>query len=648
MRSFPFFKFLIAFISGILAGYYSVFQFTDLGFIFGSLLVVFLSQHSYLRRKSILIKYSAPLFIYVFFVSLGNFLICVHDERNSICHFSKIPSQEKIVLWVETNAKIKSKGNILKVIGVQKGRRITPCNGKILMSSGFKQIELKASSRYIVKGEIQKIEKLPLVPGEFDYCRWLNRQNVYHEIITDSFSVFRVSTRTKSFFNDLSFSVQERINSIFQHSLTDPQIQIITAALLVGEDAGLSKKLQEAYSSTGTLHVLAVSGMHVGLLFGIIQFLFSLFSNGIVERIFKYILATLFIWIYAFLTGLSPSILRAVIMLSVFMTAQLIGKKSKSLNTLWISAFVMLMVDPLVLFDLGFQLSMSAVGGILFLYRDIRNFFPSSNKILAFVSDLISVSIAAQVFTLPLCVFYFHQIPLLFIFSNLLIVPLSTLCLFSSLCLFAFLDLSTLFKFFSLISFNLIKWMNDIVLFFHSLPFNSWSRVKFDFFELLLSYVLISVFYYSLKKKWKFGLSIFLTSLILIQVFALSENVKESYTEKIVVIKSGRKFFFLFQKGQKGFVFLGSKREIDNAKLKNYLAYKGLTVKVFFLKNEKIYKVICQGKQILFSPYKFSDKLSSKKFSSEIVFLIAKKSLFYKRKSQELPQQLHSFLEIEL
>jgi ComEC/Rec2-related protein len=204
--------------------------------------------------------------------------------------------------------------------------------------------------------------------------------------------------------------------------------------LIDGDDSLIPKQLLNAYASTGTLHVLAVSGMHVGLIYALIGF--ALFWMKLPAfKIPKLLLQLTLVWLYAILCGFSPSIIRAAIMISLHAFAACTDRPQQQINVLFSSAFVMLFLNPNLLFDAGFQLSFCAVLGLLTLYQPICRIWPIDNKWVIPVWKLSAASIAAQLATLPLAVYHFHQFPMLFLPANLLVVPVCTLCIYWGLLL---------------------------------------------------------------------------------------------------------------------------------------------------------------------------------------------------------------------
>lgn len=207
----------------------------------------------------------------------------------------------------------------------------------------------------------------------------------------------------------------------------------VLSALTIGDRTDLSESVYESYSVAGTSHVLALSGLHTGLLYALFFFLFKSVTGrrGIgrkVNAVFLFVL----LWGFAFFTGFSPSVVRSVTMLSVLVAADVFGRQTLSLNTLAIAAWMLLLVSPAWLFDIGYQLSFFAVASVLLIHRPLYRMLPVKGWVGKYVWGLMSVSVAAQLGTAPLVMFYFSRFPVYFLLANLVVIPLVTIILYAA------------------------------------------------------------------------------------------------------------------------------------------------------------------------------------------------------------------------
>jgi competence protein ComEC len=235
-----------------------------------------------------------------------------------------------------------------------------------------------------------------------------------------------------------SFEFRRNLFSKLRVILPDSHSFSIAAALMFGYKNELDKELRQSFSNIGAGHVLAVSGLHFNLIFGIAYFLLSFIGMSKKGRVVKQLILLPVIWGFAFLTGLSSSVIRAACMLSLWGFGNAFFYRPFGLNTLAATAFFMLLYNPLYLFDIGFQLSFLAVLSILIINLPLVQLYSSKNKIIQYLWELVAVSVSAQIGVLPISLYYFHQFPVLFLVTNMLLIPLAGI-------LMALIPLSLLF-----------------------------------------------------------------------------------------------------------------------------------------------------------------------------------------------------------
>lgn len=261
-------------------------------------------------------------------------------------------------------------------------------------------------------------------PEQFDYKGWLRRQGVSgrHFVRQDLKVLARGGEDKLSFFVK---RVRHDLASDIEEAFTKPETIAIAKALLLGEKRSLDPETRSAYGQAGVMHILAVSGLHVGIVYALFLFLANSIKLKGAARKFYFFGVVLFLWFYAALTGFSPSVIRASCMFSLLIFGQIQNRKPPTFNILAFSAMLMIAVDPSVIFDVGFQLSYLAVGGIVLLQPLILDFWLPKNRFLEYIWQLMTVSIAAQLATFPLSVYYFHYFPTYFLLGNLIVLPLA-------------------------------------------------------------------------------------------------------------------------------------------------------------------------------------------------------------------------------
>lgn len=276
----------------------------------------------------------------------------------------------------------------------------------------------------------------PLNPGEFDYRAFLANAGIHHTLRVN-FGAVHLSEQTAWYHWGLLQQWRNHCISVFKRYIPDPPVRAIAEALVLGVTEEMTRDLTNTYADTGTIHVLAVSGLHIGIIYLILRWLcFPLkhFAHG---RWIIAALTTSCLWTYAMLTGLSPSVLRAVAMFTFLAVAKPFGRRVPPANVLASSAMVLLLANPGNLFMVGFQLSYLAVAGIIVFYNPILRWFNPTGAIARHLWQNTALSLSAQLTTFVPCLYYFHQFPVWFLLANLLIVPLSFAVLILGLVLLA-------------------------------------------------------------------------------------------------------------------------------------------------------------------------------------------------------------------
>ncbi len=299
------------------------------------------------------------------------------------------------------------------------------------------------SKTSLLPGQVIWVEKSPesipppTFPDEFDYKSFLARSEIhYRQFIGEKFRVVdSVQVVTPAFWLE---DFRKKLVDIIDAKVPHSESRQIAAALLLGQQQELDKEIRNAYAETGTMHILAVSGLHVGIIYAILLFpLKGIRLKKTPRKIYLLAVVSL-IWMYALLTGFSPSVIRAATMFSLFTAGQMRERKPSSFNILAFSAILMIAFDPDVIYEVGFQLSYLAVGGILLLQPLILRWWLPPNQVLEYIWQLTAVSLAAQLATFPLSIYYFHIFPSYFLLANLIIIPLSFLVMQAGIPLLIF------------------------------------------------------------------------------------------------------------------------------------------------------------------------------------------------------------------
>lgn len=297
---------------------------------------------------------------------------------------------------------------------------------KIKIDSLCHESKIYAGDSILLNGILHLIKLKAQFDG-FDYNEYLLRNHIQFTGRFNSNTIQIVPKKNFDIFNAANKANVYISNILFQ-SISDSQLANLLIAILVGNKSEVSTEIKNLFIATGTAHILAVSGMHLGMLYGILKFLFlnHVFKSKKIQKIQSPIILCL-IWFFAFLTGFGSSVIRAAVMFTFLECGLQLNRISNAVNILFASAFFMLFYNPCILYDIGFQLSFAAVLSIVLFQHMIKRIFITSNKWINKMLEIIQVTLAVQILVTPISTYYFHSFPIYFLFSNLIWIPLSFL-----------------------------------------------------------------------------------------------------------------------------------------------------------------------------------------------------------------------------
>ncbi len=379
------------------------------------------------------------------------------------------------------------------LLGLSEGDSIFAVSGKIIIYFKKDPLVIKglhAGSQIVFRKSMQPIQNSGN-PGSFDYKRYCLLQGITHQVylLPDEFSV---TGEIKGFSLSLWLqSSRKMVLNILHRYISGVKEEGVAEALLMGYRDDLDRNLVQAYANTGVVHIIAISGMHLALIYGLLILVIRRLLQNRKTRWLGAAIILAALWLFSLMAGGGPSVLRSAAMFSFMVIAQAISKKAFIYNSLAGSAFFLLCHDPFYLWDAGFQLSYAAVLSIVIFYRHISQLFSFRSRIIEAIWKLNAVTISAQLLTTPLSIFHFHQLPNLFLLSNLLAVPLSGLILYGEifLCgLAIFPTIATILG--SLVSW-MLKFMNGFIETINRIPFAVTSDLQVNLIQVALLYLAI-------------------------------------------------------------------------------------------------------------------------------------------------------------
>ncbi len=399
-------------------------------------------------------------------ISIGALVVNLHNQKHFENHYSHYISSENDAVKTITFRvrEVLKSGNyhdkyIVDVLKIEDDFVL----GKLLLNVEKDTLtqRLKVDDRLIIKAAFQNINA-PLNPNQFDYVKYLEKQYIYHQVFANNATLFKVSTHKHTVLG-LAARLRENINvKLRSYNFKADELAIINA-LLLGQRQDIDKDIYDNYTNAGAVHILAVSGLHVGIVFLMLSVFFKPLERLKHGILIKAIIIVGILWSFAIIAGLSASVTRAVTMFSIVAIGMHLKRPANIYNTLAISMFVLLLFKPMFLFDVGFQLSYAAVFAIVWIYPMLYKLWKPKYKIVDKFWQVFVVTTAAQFGVVPLSLFYFHQFPGLFFVSNLVIVPVLGFILGFGILVILLALLNILPNFIAEIYGSIIGLMNDFV-----------------------------------------------------------------------------------------------------------------------------------------------------------------------------------------
>ncbi|HEY5969062.1 MAG TPA: ComEC/Rec2 family competence protein [Chitinophagaceae bacterium] len=412
---------------------------------------------------------------------------------------------------------------------------------------------LEYGSQLIITKPLQEIKNSGN-PGGFNYKRYSLFQGITHQVYLKENEFEILSTTNKEVFKQFINTSREKVLSILRKNIKGEKELGLAEALLIGYKDDLDKTLVQSYSNTGVVHVIAISGLHLGLIYWLLLMLFKPLQKRKLKLLRPVFILT-GLWLFSLLAGAQPSVLRSAVMFTCIVLGDSFARKSSIYNTLALSALLLLCIKPYWLWDVGFQLSYAAVLSIVIFMQPIYNLFYTKNKILDLILKLNAVTIAAQILTVPVSIYHFHQFPNYFLLTNFLAVPLSSLILLGEILLCVVSFIPVIATFIGKILSWLIWIMNSYIERIEILPFSLWDGLQISILQTILLFGVATCFGFWLMEKSKTGLKYALASLFGFVVLRTISFIQANNREQLIVYNvpqkraidliDGRKYLFI-------------------------------------------------------------------------------------------------------
>ena len=484
--------------------------------------------------------------LYFLVIALAMLLTWNNDYKNNHYWYGKNYNKGDFLLAridEPLSEKLHSFKAIVFVKAIVNDKKIIPAKGKLLVF--FKKNKSQPNLHY---GDLILINKIPEAiknsgnPGAFDNKRYQHFQQIYDQVFLTDSEYVSLNQHSFNHLNKFIYSLQIfTIEGLRRYIKNDDETLGIAEALLIGYKNDLDKDLVQAYSNTGVVHIIAISGLHLGLIYMVLLWLFDRIPFIKRFKIFKSISIISCLWIFSLLTGASASVLRSAVMFTCIIIGKTIKRQSSIYNSLAASAFILLCYNPYFLWDVGFQLSYLAIIGIISLQKPIHQLLYFETYLLKKIWEMSSITIAAQIITFPICLYYFHQFPNVFLISNLIAVPLSTVILFSEIILICFSWIPFLGIYLGKFIEVSIWLMNYLIICFNKIPFAICKNIYANLFSTYVLYALvICILCWLILENKKFIKYAFVFSILFTSIHAIA-SIHLTQQKKIIVYNAPRK-----------------------------------------------------------------------------------------------------------
>jgi competence protein ComEC len=358
----------------------------------------------------------------------------------------------------------------------------------------------RVGDKLLVNTKLSFIEP-PKNPNQFHYEKFMKRKGIFLTGYIPNHSWKKSEKVNRSSIKRYASYLQRFLsNKLVESGLSGAEFSVAAVALL-GNDETLESDLRASYAASGASHILCVSGMNVGIIFMILNFLLFPLEHSVKSRFIKNMILLVSVWIYANITGLTPSVTRATVMFTFVIAGKFLQRKTNVFHSLFTSIFILLVNNPLLLFELGFQLGYLAIFGIVLFQSKIDKWYKAKTKVGSYLWNLLTVSLAVQVCIAPLTIFYFGRFPVYFLLTNLFIIPISFAMMVTGVATLAFSFLEFLSKGTGFLLNLEVEMMNKIIIFIEKLPGALISNISINTIQVFLLYAVILSFLVFQKNK---------------------------------------------------------------------------------------------------------------------------------------------------
>ncbi|MDR6966385.1 competence protein ComEC [Flavobacterium arsenatis] len=553
---FPLARITLFFIAGILSAFYLKPDLSSVFLFLGFFSVVFILSF-FLSIKKINQKIHFAISTYLLSFLIGATTLVVHNDyfdKENYIHLVAETDREYTIA-VTLREKLKTTSYNERYVATVNYIDGIKTNGKILLNIRKDSLKhkLEIGSNLLLKENIYK-HKHPYNPDQFDYGKYLENKSILSQVYVDVQEIKINDKITKNLWYYSSKLRNRIIENLEKSNFNNTELNI-AVALILGQKQDISPEVMQDYQYAGAVHILSVSGLHVGYILLFLNFLLRRIPKTRVGNLTKLFLIISCLWCFAIIAGLSPSIVRSVTMFSFIAIGMHLRRKTNIFHTLIVSMLLILIFQPSFLFDVGFQLSYFALFFILWLQPILSGFWKPENKVCKYLWDILTVSFSAQIGTFPLSIYYFHQFPGLFFLTNMIILPFLGFIMGLGMvvmiwALFGLVPLIFVKALeYSIFGLNwIINWIASFESFiFRDIPFNIYMEIS------LYVWIAMSVLWME-KRSFK-RLVFVLSAFILFQISLFGTKYHTENQNEMLVFHSRKNSIFVERKGKQLKVF---------------------------------------------------------------------------------------------
>ena len=533
-------KFTLCLIAGTLLSHFFSITFIQILYsVLGLLIVLFITLHIAGRTLKKTIWFG--LVAYLLMITLGILTYTTHHHKNFPQHYINSEVIETSVLndiTFRIKERLKPTRYHNKYIVELFKINTLSAQGKVLLN-----IQKEDTSKLynvddilLIHSEFQEIRS-PLNPNQFNYRSYLEKQYIFHQLFTEQHLIFEISSKRQTIFG-YADALRQTINNRLNTYDFKPEELAIINALILGQRQDMDRGMYTEYANAGAIHILAVSGLHVGIILMMLSFVLKPIENLKGGKVVKVIIILALLWSFAVIAGLSASVTRAVTMFSIVAIAMHLKRPTNIYNTLSISMFILLLAKPMFLFDVGFQMSYLAVFAIVSIQPLLYKLWLPKWKVTDYFWQIFTVTMAAQLGVAPISLFYFHQFPGLFFISNLAIIPFLGLILGFGILVILLSLLNILPEIIANLYGRLISAMNHVVSWVSKQEAFLIKDISFEATHVIATYLLLVALVLVYRKFYFKRIAILLVSILFLQSILIYTKSKNSSQSFIIFHKS--------------------------------------------------------------------------------------------------------------